>query len=294
MLDLLISTVGQGLQWSVLALGVFLTFRILDIADLSVEGSFPLGAAAAATAITSGLGLPAAFVLALTAGALAGAVTGILTTKLRIPALLAGILTMIGLYSVNLHVMGKSNIGLLQDETVFTILENSLGLSVAVSGLAVGLIFAALIAVILYWFFGTELGTAIRATGFNPQMARAQGINTNTMVVLGLVISNALVALSGATVAQANGFADVGMGVGTIVIGLASVIIGEVLFSPKSFKTSLIAVILGSIVYRLVIAFVLEMGMPPNDLKLFTAVLVAFALALPLIKEKCAGLRAHG
>ena len=289
MLDLLISTVGQGLQWSVLALGVFLTFRILDIADLSVEGSFPLGAAAAATAITSGLGLPAAFVLALIAGALAGAVT-----KLRIPALLAGILTMIGLYSVNLHVMGKSNIGLLQDETVFTILENSLGLSVAVSGLAVGLIFAALIAVILYWFFGTELGTAIRATGFNPQMARAQGINTNTMVVLGLVISNALVALSGATVAQANGFADVGMGVGTIVIGLASVIIGEVLFSPKSFKTSLIAVILGSIVYRLVIAFVLEMGMPPNDLKLFTAVLVAFALALPLIKEKCAGLRAHG
>ena len=198
MLDLLISTVGQGLQWSVLALGVFLTFRILDIADLSVEGSFPLGAAAAATAITSGLGLPAAFVLALIAGALAGAVTGILTTKLRIPALLAGILTMIGLYSVNLHVMGKSNIGLLQDETVFTILENSLGLSVAVSGLAVGLIFAALIAVILYWFFGTELGTAIRATGFNPQMARAQGINTNTMVVLGLVISNALVALSGA------------------------------------------------------------------------------------------------
>jgi len=149
MLDLLISTVGQGLQWSVLALGVFLTFRILDIADLSVEGSFPLGAAAAATAITSGLGLPAAFVLALIAGALAGAVTGILTTKLRIPALLAGILTMIGLYSVNLHVMGKSNIGLLQDETVFTILENSLGLSVAVSGLAVGLIFAALIAVIL-------------------------------------------------------------------------------------------------------------------------------------------------
>lgn len=294
MLDLLISTVGQGLQWSVLALGVFLTFRILDIADLSVEGSFPLGAAAAATAITSGLGLPAAFVLALIAGALAGAVTGILTTKLRIPALLAGILTMIGLYSVNLHVMGKSNIGLLQDETVFTILENSLGLSVAVSGLAVGLIFAALIAVILYWFFGTELGTAIRATGFNPQMARAQGINTNTMVVLGLVISNALVALSGATVAQANGFADVGMGVGTIVIGLASVIIGEVLFSPKSFKTSLIAVILGSIVYRLVIAFVLEMVMPPNDLKLFTAVLVAFALALPLIKEKCAGLRAHG
>ena len=286
MLDLILSTVGQGLQWSVLALGVFLTFRILDIADLSVEGSFPLGAAVAATAITAGLGLPAAFVLALVAGSLAGGVTGLLTTKLRIPALLAGILTMIGLYSVNLHVMGKSNVGLLQNETVFTILENSLGLSVAMSGLVVGLVFAVAIAVVIYWFFGTELGTAVRATGFNPQMARAQGINTNTMVVLGLVISNGLVALSGATVAQANGFADVGMGVGTIVIGLASVIIGEVLFSPKTFKTSL-----GSIIYRLVIAFVLEMGMPPNDLKLFTAVLVAIALALPLIKEKMAGLR---
>ena len=238
----------------------------------------------AATAITAGLGLPAAFVLALVAGSLAGGVTGLLTTKLRIPALLAGILTMIGLYSVNLHVMGKSNVGLLPNETVFTILENSLGL-------VVGLVFAVAIAVVIYWFFGTELGTAVRATGFNPQMARAQGINTNTMVVLGLVISNGLVALSGATVAQANGFADVGMGVGTIVIGLASVIIGEVLFSPKTFKTSLAAVILGSIIYRLVIAFVLEMGMPPNDLKLFTAVLVAIALALPLIKEKMAGLR---
>lgn len=291
MLDLILSTVGQGLQWSVMALGVFLSFRILDVADLSVEGTFPLGAAVAATAITSGLGLPAAFLLALVAGAIGGAVTGVLTTKLRIPALLAGILTMIGLYSVNLHVMGKSNIGLLQDETVFTILENGFGLSVSLSGLVVGAAFAVVVSTVIYWFFGTEIGAAVRATGFNPQMARAQGINTNSMVVLGLVISNALVALSGATVAQANGFADVGMGVGTIVIGLASVIIGEVLFAPRSFKTSLVAVVLGSIIYRLVIAFVLEMGMPPNDLKLFTAVLVAFALSLPLIKGKIAGAR---
>ena len=291
MLDLILSTVGQGLQWSVMALGVFLSFRILDVADLSVEGTFPLGAAVAATAITSGLGLPAAFLLALVAGAIGGAVTGVLTTKLRIPALLAGILTMIGLYSINLHVMGKSNIGLLQDETVFTILENGFGLSVSLSGLVVGAAFAVVVSTVIYWFFGTEIGAAVRATGFNPQMARAQGINTNSMVVLGLVISNALVALSGATVAQANGFADVGMGVGTIVIGLASVIIGEVLFAPRSFKTSLVAVVLGSIIYRLVIAFVLEMGMPPNDLKLFTAVLVAFALSLPLIKSKIAGVR---
>ena len=289
MLDLILSTVGQGLQWSVLALGVFLTFRILDIADLSVEGSFPLGAAVAATAITAGLGLPAAFVLALVAGSLAGGVTGLLTTKLRIPALLAGILTMIGLYSVNLHVMGKSNVGLLQNETVFTILENSLGLSVAMSGLVVGLVFAVAIAVVIYWFFGTELGTAVRATGFNPQMARAQGINTNTMVVLGLVISNGLVALSGATVAQANGFADVGMGVGTIVIGLASVIIGEVLcdaFFRKgcNFSVRLSFVILGGIVYYLVMVLILWLKLDPNDLKLFTAVIVAAFLAVPYLK----------
>lgn len=293
MADILIPTVAQGLMWALMALGVYITFRVLDIADLSVEGSFPLGAAVAATALVSGYGVTAAFLLAAVAGALAGIVTGILTTKLKIPPLLAGILTMIGLYSVNLHVMGKANVALLRVDTVFSYAAG-MGLTSDMAMMAVGLVGVMLVGVILYWFFGTELGTAIRATGCNSQMARAQGVNTNSMIVLGLLISNALVALSGALVCQANGFADVGMGVGTIVIGLASVIIGEVLFSPKSFKTSLIAVILGSIVYRLVIAFVLEMGMPPNDLKLFTAVLVAFALALPLIKEKCAGLRAHG
>ena len=287
MLDLILSTVGQGLQWSVMALGVFLTFRILDIADLSVEGTFPLGAAVAATAITSGLGLPAAFLLALVAGALAGAVTGWLTTKLRIPALLAGILTMIGLYSVNLHVMGKSNIGLLQDETVFTILENGLGLSVSLSGLIVGAIFAVIVSVIIYWFFGTELGTAIRATGFNQQMARAQGISTNTMIVLGLVISNALVALSGATVAQANGFADVGMGVGTIVIGLASVIIGEVAFGKLfgNFALKLLGVAIGAVIYYIVLQIVLQLGLNTNDLKLVSALIVAVFLAIPYWKS---------
>lgn len=286
MLELMFSTVGQGLEWSVMAIGVFLTFRILDVADLSVEGTFPLGAAVAATSIAEGLGIIPGYLLAFLAGGVAGGVTGLLTTKLRFPALLSGILTMIGLYSVNLHVMGKANVGLLQDETVFTIVEKLAPVGVAGSALIVGFILAFIVASIIYWFFGTEIGTAVRATGFNPQMARAQGINTDAMVVLGLVVSNALVAVSGATVAQANGFADVGMGTGTIVIGLASVIIGEVLFSPKSFKTSLIAVVLGSIVYRIVIALVLEMGMPPNDLKLFTAVLVAIALSLPLLKTK--------
>ena len=277
MADILIPTVAQGLMWALMALGVYITFRVLDIADLSVEGSFPLGAAVAATALVSGYGV--------TAGALAGIVTGILTTKLKIPPLLAGILTMIGLYSVNLHVMGKANVALLRVDTVFSYAAG-MGLTSNMAMMAVGLVGVMLVGVVLYWFFGTELGTAIRATGCNSQMARAQGVNTNSMIVLGLLISNALVALSGALVCQANGFADVGMGTGTIVIGLASVIIGEVLFGTRSFKNCLISVILGSIVYRLVIAIVLQLGMPPNDLKLFTAILVAIALSMPLIREK--------
>ena len=284
MLEILIPTVAQGLMWALLALGVYITFRVLDIADLSVEGSFPLGAAVAATALVNGMGLAAAFALATVAGALAGIVTGFLTTRLRIPALLAGILTMIGLYSINLHVMGKANVALLRVETIFTYAESWLP-DPSLSMFAVGVFASVIVFCVMYWFFGTELGTAIRATGCNAQMARAQGINTNRMIVLGLLISNALVALSGALVAQSNGFADVGMGTGTIVIGLASVIIGEVLFGTRSFKNCLISVILGSIVYRLVIALVLQLGMPPNDLKLFTALLVAVALSMPLIRE---------
>lgn len=292
MIDLIIPTVSQGLLWALMALGVYITFRVLDIADLSVEGTFPLGAAVASTALTAGLGTVSAFLLAAVAGALAGIVTALLTTKLKIPALLAGILTMIGLYSVNLHVMGKANISLLRVDTVFSLVRDW-GVTDAVATFIVGLAAVLLVGVAIYWFFGTELGTAIRATGFNPQMARAQGISTDTMVVLGLLISNLLVALSGALVAQSNGFADVGMGTGTIVIGLASVIIGEVLFGTRSFKNCLISVILGSIVYRLVIAVVLQMGMPPNDLKLFTAILVAAALAMPMMKTKFAKKRIH-
>ena len=288
MLDLVLSTVSQGLLWAIMALGVFLTFRVLDIADLSVEGTFPLGAAVAATLIDAGHSVWFAMLIALIAGCIGGTVTALLTTKLKIPALLSGILTMIGLYSVNLMIMGKANVPLLRAETVFTLTEDLFGVSSVVATLIVGLIATTIVGVIMYWFFGTVLGTAIRATGCNPQMARAQGINTNVMVILGLLISNGLVALSGALVAQSNGFADVGMGTGTIVIGLASVIIGEVLFGTRSFKNWLISVVLGSVVYRAVIAIVLELGMPPNDLKLFTAVLVAIALSLPLIKNKFA------
>lgn len=288
MLDLVLSTVSQGLLWAIMALGVFLTFRVLDIADLSVEGTFPLGAAVAATLIDAGHSVWLAMLIALVAGCIGGTVTALLTTKLKIPALLSGILTMIGLYSVNLMIMGKANVPLLRAETVFTLTENLFGVSSVVATLIVGLVATVIVGAIMYWFFGTVLGTAIRATGCNPQMARAQGINTNVMVILGLLISNGLVALSGALVAQSNGFADVGMGTGTIVIGLASVIIGEVLFGTRSFKNWLISVVLGSVVYRAVIAIVLELGMPPNDLKLFTAVLVAIALSLPLIKNKFA------
>ena len=288
MLDLVLSTVSQGLLWAIMALGVFLTFRVLDIADLSVEGTFPLGAAVAATLIDAGHSVWFAMLIALIAGCIGGTVTALLTTNLKLPALLSGILTMIALYSVNLMLMGKANVPLLRAETVFTLTENLFGVSSVVATLIVGLVATVIVGAIMYWFFGTVLGTAIRATGCNPQMARAQGINTNVMVILGLLISNGLVALSGALVAQSNGFADVGMGTGTIVIGLASVIIGEVLFGTRSFKNWLISVVLGSVVYRAVIAIVLELGMPPNDLKLFTAVLVALALSLPLIKNKFA------
>ena len=179
---------------------------------------------------------------------------------------------MIALYSVNLRIMGKANISLLGVDTTFSIVRNMLGLNSGQTTLLVGAIATALIGFLLYWFFGTEIGAAIRATGFNQQMIRAQGVDTDITIMLGLLLSNSLVAISGALVAQSNGFADVGMGTGTIVIGLASVIIGEVLFGTRSFKNCMISVILGSVVYRIVIAAVLQMGMPPNDLKLFTSV----------------------
>lgn len=292
MMDLLLPTISQGLLWSLLALGVYITFRVLDLADLTVEGSFPLGAAVAVSLLDKDVHPVAAILAAALCGCLAGVVTGLLHTKLKIPALLAGILTMIALYSVNLRIMGRANISLLGKTTAFTALQNALGLSYSTAVLAAGLLACVVFAEFMYWFFGTELGAALRATGFNPQMIRAQGVNINIMLLLGLGISNAFIAVTGALVAQSNGFADVGMGVGTIVIGLASVIIGEVLFGTRSFKNSLISVILGSIVYRLVIAVVLQMGMPPNDLKLFTAVLVAIALSLPAVKTKFQGRKA--
>ena len=285
MLDLAISTVAQGLMWSILALGVFLSFRVLDVPDMTCEGSFPLGGAIAATMIAAG-GSPWLSLLAGAAGGIiAGSVSGVLYTKLKIPAILAGILSMIALYSINLHIMGKANISLLRTDTVFTLTGEALSLGNGAAAFVLPAVIVLLIGLVIYWFFGTELGMCIRATGYNVAMMRSQGVNTDSMILLGLSISNALIGLCGALVAQNNGFADVGMGIGTIVIGLASVIIGEVILGVNSFKESLIAVIVGSVIYRIVIATVLFMGMPPNDLKLFTAVLVMIALALPMIKE---------
>lgn len=294
MLNLAVSTVAQGLLWAILALGVYVTFRVLDLADLTCEGSFPLGAATAAAFLAGGHSIATAVLAAAVAGMLAGAVTGLLTTKMKIPALLAGILTMIALYSVNLRIMGKANLSLLGVPTVFVKIQGLTGLNHTYTTLVAGLAAVLAVGFLMYWFFGTEIGAAIRATGFNQQMIRAQGVNTDMTVILGLVISNCLIALSGAMIAQNNGFADVGMGVGTIVIGLASVIIGEVLFGTRTFWRCLLSVVLGSIVYRVVIAIVLALGMPPNDLKLFTAILVALALSMPLIQAKFKAMRKAG
>lgn len=284
MLDIIIGAVSLGLLWAVMTIGVYITFRILDFADMTAEGTIALGAAIAAKAITDGANPYLATLLSILGGMAAGLVTGLLHTKLKIPALLSGILTMIALYSVNLRVMDRATLSLLRMKTVYTPFEN-MGLVHNQSAIALGLICVAVVITLLYWFFGTEIGCAIRATGNNPNMVRAQGINTNSMKIVGLIISNGLIALSGALIGQYQTFADVQMGTGAIVIGLASVIIGEVLFGKKNFYSRLISLALGAITYRIIIALVLKLGMPANDLKLFTAITVAVALALPIIKS---------
>ena len=284
-LSVLMGSVSQGLLWSILAIGVYITYKILDYADLTTEGSYPLGAAVAAQLILSGANPFVATFISMLAGMAAGFVTGFLNTKLKIPSLLAGILSMTGLYSVNLRIMGKANLPLLKQDTVISVVSK-MGFDTSTAVFVVGIVAVLVVILILWWFFGTEKGFAIRATGDNSNMIRALGVNTNSMVILGLVISNGLIALSGGIMAQYNGYADVGMGTGTIVIGLASVIIGEVLFGHSSIIRSLFAVVLGSILYRIIIAFVLSKGLVPTDLKLLSSVLLAVCLSLPLIKEK--------
>ena len=289
-MTLFIGSLQLGLIYGFLAIGIYISFRIMNIPDLTAEGSFTFGLVVAA--VFADLGHPIlGIVLALAAGALAGVVTGTLNVYLRIPAILAGILTMIGLYSINLRIMGRATTSILGEETVYSFFENNM--SKVSATLIVGLLATLVVWFFCYIFFGTELGAAIRATGDNPQMIRAKGINTDVTIMLGLIISNGFVGVTGALLSQSNGYADVNMGTGVLVTGLASIIIGEVLFGTRSFKNWLISVVLGSIVYRAVVAFVLWLGMNPNDLKLLTAVIVAVALALPLIKSKMQKLRSN-
>ena len=283
---------SQGVLWGVMTLGVFITFRILDFPDLTVDGSFALGGAVSAVLIVNGFNPLLSLCVAFIAGGISGVITGLLHTKLKIPGILAGILTMIGLYSINIRVMGRANIPLLGVDTLMTQLGGIFGLDKTLSSLFIGIIVTALVIGLLYWFFGTELGSAIRATGDNEMMIRAQGVNTDTTKLLGLALSNGLAALSGGLVAQSQGYADVGMGTGTIVIGLASIIIGEVVFGKKySFWVLLLNLVLGSIIYRIIIAVVLQLGLKSTDLKLLTAIIVALALAVPVINEKRAQLK---
>ena len=284
MLQIIQGSVSIGLLWAIMTIGVFITFRILDYADLTVEGSITLGAAVAATLITSGVNPYVATLIAFISGMAAGLVTGLLHTKLKIPALLSGILSMIALYSINIRIMGRATLSLLRVDTVYTVFEN-MGLSSRNAVILLGLICVALVVAVLYWFFGTEVGSAIRATGNNQKMIRALGVNTDSMIILGLVISNGLVALSGALIAQNQSYADIQMGIGSIVIGLASVIIGEVLFGTRNFLNTLVSLVLGAVTYRIIIALVLELGLAPTDLRIFTAVSVALALSLPVFRS---------
>ncbi|MBD5406607.1 MAG: ABC transporter permease [Treponema sp.] len=279
--------VSQGVLWGIMTLGVYLTFRILDIADLTVDGSFATGGALSAILIVNGTHPLISLLCSFIAGAVCGLVTGLMNTKLKIHILLASILTQIALYSVNIRIMGRSNIPLLGVRTIMTGIHEKFALSITASSLVVGALFVVVLVVALYLFFGTEIGCSLRATGNNEYMVRALGVNTNTMKVAGLALGNGLVALSGGLVAQSQGYADVQMGTGTIVIGLASIIIGEVIFGKHfGFWYTLISVILGSILYRIVIALVLQMGLRSTDLKLLTALVVAIALAVPVFKGK--------
>ncbi len=277
----------EGLAYGFVAIGVYITFRVLAFPDLTVDGSFPLGGAVAAILIVNGINPWLATTAALVAGICAGLGTSLLNTKLRINALLAGILMMVALYSINLMIMGRANIPLLREVTVFEQVSQFLGIRTGVTlSIIFMVILTCMILAILNWFLRTEIGLALRATGENEQMVRGLGTDTNMTTILGVSISNGLVALSGALIAQNQGFSDVGMGIGMIVMGLASVIIGEGLFRPRGITAVLLAVVGGTFAYRLFLSVALRLGLPPADLKLVTALLVIVALAIPFIRKK--------
>lgn len=293
------SAIAQGMLWAMLALGVYITFRLLDFADLTCEGSFAMGACISAVmTVTYHMNPFISLIFGFLGGAIAGTVTGLLNTKLKIPPILAGILSMISLYSINLRIMSdKANlpINVREEgvESMVTFIQKLLPESIrtmsqttTVIAACIGLVFCVLSVAVLYWFFGTELGSAIRATGNNEKMIRALGVNTDHMKLVALALSNGFIALSGSLVAQNQKVADVGSGTGAIVIGLASIVIGEVLFAKAtSFKWRLTGIIVGSIVYRMIVAIVLQLGMRSSDLKLLTAILVAAALSVPRLLQ---------
>ena len=288
LLNAMPGAVSQGLIWGIMAIGVYITYKILDIADLTVDGTMCTGGAVFIMSTMAGCSIPVALLLAFAAGMLAGLMTGVFHTFCGIPAILAGILSQLALYSINLHIMGKANQPI--NANNYTLLVSSrnvralaLNNPIFVVSIAVVLLIA-----VLYWFFGTELGCSLRSTGSNLNMSRAQGINVNFAKVLALMLSNGLVALSSALLAQYQGFADVNMGRGGIVIGLAAVIIGEVIFGKvfRNFALKLLSVVLGAIIYYIVYQFVIWLGMSGDDMKLITALIVAIFLALPYWKNK--------
>ena len=282
------SPIAQGFIWGIMAIGVYITYKILDLADLTVDGSFATGGAVLVVLTTKGVNIYLALLIAFAAGCLAGFVTGIFHTKFGIPAILAGILTQLALYSINLRIMsGKANTSISKRNfnLIITSSADELGRTILVCA-----IFVAVLIGVLYWFFGTELGNSIRATGCNQAMARANGINTDSRKIIGIVLSNGIVAMSGALLAQFNGCADINMGRGAIVIGLAAVIIGEVIFGKffKNFALRLLSAVIGGVIYYIVIALVLKLGLNANDLKLLSACVVAVFLGLPHWKAKVA------
>ena len=286
LLKMLPDAAAQGLIWGILAIGVFITYKLLDFSDLTVDGSICTGGAVAALLILNGVPVALAMVAAFFAGALAGLLTAVLHTRMGIPPILSGILTQLALYSINLRIMGKSMLAVSVDKFDLLVSVRNQQTSCLVA-----LVFVAAIIAVLYWFFGTELGCAIRATGANGNMSRAQGINTDTMKLAGLVLSNGLVGLSGALYTQYLGSVTVNMGRGAIVIGLAAVIIGEVLFSKifRNFALRMAGVVIGAIAYYVVIALVIQMGLNTDDLKLFSAAFVALALYIPHWRANHAG-----
>lgn len=289
LLNAMPGAVSQGLVWGLMAIGVYITYKILDVADLTVDGSIATGGAVVTMLVLNGWNVWAAMLVAFVVGMAAGLVTGILHTKMGIPAILAGILTQLALYSINLRILGnKANVALNVSKYPLVIsMRNARDVSLQ-NPIALLLIFTVALIALLYWFFGTEYGASMRATGANARMARAQGINTSSRIVVGLMLSNGLVSLAGALLTQYQGFADVNMGRGAIVIGLAAVIIGEVVFSKifHNFALKLLAVSIGAVIYYLVIQVVLWLGLNTNDLKLLTAAVVALFLAIPYWKSR--------